>query len=247
MENMLRQVEEYIDGDLNESEIFAFEKLLSTNHKVKRDYLLSASINEAIVEYDVMELRDTMQDIFVEEPEVKRLQPAFNRRKMLYAAASVAMVMAVGGAVKYLGHAPDNEDIFQKFYTPYETTISYRSGNTETDRLLLRAMEYYEIHDYNKALLLFEEVLQTRKNDMSLNLYSGISYMEEEQYSNASRSFNEIIDHNDNLFVEQAKWYLSMCYIKTNEGAKAEILLRELIEQKSYYKDMASKVLKDLN
>ena len=33
MENMLRQVEEYIDGDLNESEIFAFEKLLSTNHK----------------------------------------------------------------------------------------------------------------------------------------------------------------------------------------------------------------------
>ena len=247
MENTLRKVEEYIDGELNESEIFAFEKLLSSNNKVKRDYLLSASVNEAIMEYDVMELRDTMHDIFIEEPEVRRLQPAFNRRKMLYAAASVAMVMAVGGAVKYLQHGPNNEDIFQKFYSPYETTISYRSGNTETDRLLMRAMECYEAHDYDKALVLFEEVLKDREGDMSLNLYSGISYMEEEKYTNASKSFNEIIDHNDNLFVEQAKWYLSMCYIKTNEDKKAEVLLRELIEQKSYYKDLASKVLKDLD
>jgi len=247
MENTLKKVEAYIDGNLNESEVFLFEKMLSSNNKLKRDYMLSTSVNEAIKEYDVIELRESMQQLFVEEPSVKRLQPTFSRRKMFYAAASIAMIMAAGGAVKYFQPNTDNEAIFQKYYIPYETTVSYRSGNTETDRLLLKAMECYQARDYSKALMLFEEVLETKQSDMALNLYSGISYMETEKYQNASQSFNKIIDNNDNLFVEQAKWYLAMCYIKIQDNNKAEKLLEELIEQNSYYKDLASKVLKDLD
>jgi len=141
----------------------------------------------------------------------------------------------------------DSSEVFEKYYNPYEITVTHRSGNTEVDRLLLNAFEKYEEKNYEQALVLFEEVLETRKNDMALNLYSGISYMEEEKYQKAKTSFDNIISDKDNLFIEQAKWYLGMCYLKTENTEKAENVLKEIIKEESYYKDVAVKVLKDLD
>ena len=70
--------------------------------------------------------------------------------------------------------------------------------------------------------------------------------MEEEKYQNASNSFNEIIDNNNNLFVEQAKWYLALCYVVTEDYQNAQDLLNELINDKTYYAKDARNMLKDL-
>ena len=56
-----------------------------------------------------------------------------------------------------------------------------------------------------------------------------------------------IITNNDNLFIEQAKWYLGMCYLKTENTDKAEDVFNEIVKEESYYKDVAVKVLKDLD
>jgi len=71
--------------------------------------------------------------------------------------------------------------------------------------------------------------------------------MEEEKYQKAKTSFDNIISDKDNLFIEQAKWYLGMCYLKTENTEKAENVLKEIIKEESYYKDVAVKVLKDLD
>ena len=44
---------------------------------------------------------------------------------------------------------------------------------------------------------------------MESNLYSGISYMEIEQYTKGTMTNSRrLLDHKDNLYVEQAEWYL---------------------------------------
>ena len=140
----------------------------------------------------------------------------------------------------------DNPTIYEKYYSPYEVSGTYRSGNTEMDRLLFNAFDRYDEKDYEQALVLFEEVLQSREKDMAANLYSGITYMEEEKYQKAKTSFNKIISNNNNLFIEQAKWYLALCYLNTAKTDEARVILSEIIKEESYYKEMAVRVLKDL-
>ena len=241
-------IEKYIDGELKGKELLKFNELLSTNPDIRRDYNLSLEINNSIIEDDVMALRETIDFIYKEESKVKRISSVFTKRKFYYyAAACAALLIATGGFLQNIINPNlDNEAVFEKYYTPYDVTVTYRSGNTAIDRLLLNALESYEEKDYENALILFEEVMESRKKDMAVNLYSGISYIEEEKYQKATRSFNNIISDNDNLFIEQAKWYLAMCYLKTEKTDKAQNVLKEIIKEDSYYKKQAFRVLKDL-
>ena len=248
MNNSIELIESYIDGEMDQNEILGFEDLLSSDIGIKQDYELSMEINNSIIEEDVMALRETMEYMYNDEIVVKRTPTIFTQKRFYYAAASMALLIATGGLIQRIASPDmDSSEVFEKYYTPYEITVTHRSGNTEVDRLLLNAFEKYEEKNYEQALVLFEEVLETRKNDMALNLYSGISYMEEEKYQKAKISFDNIISDKDNLFIEQAKWYLGMCYLKTENTEKAENVLKEIIKEESYYKDVAVKVLKDLD
>ncbi|MBI9053935.1 MAG: hypothetical protein JEY96_08975 [Bacteroidales bacterium] len=241
-------IEKYIDGELEGSELINFEKLLSTDDDIKHNYNLSLEINNSIKEDDVIALRETMNYMYnEEETKVRRIPTVFAKRKVYYAAASIALLVATGGIVQKLAHPDlDNNAVYEKYYAPYDATVTYRSGNTEVDRILLKALERYEDRDFENALVLFEEVVSSHGDDMSVKLYTGISYMEEEKYQKASTSFSKIIVNNDNLFIEQAKWYLSMCYIKTGSDNDAVYLLKELINEQSTYTDKANKVLRDI-
>ena len=248
MDTNFEIIEKYIDGELVGQELINFEKLLESNADIKRNYQLSLEINNSILEDDIMLLRENLDFMYKNEPKVKRLPNSFTRRKFYYAAASAALLLASGGIIKYItGSDLDNVAVFEKYYTPYEVAVIYRSGNAEVDRILLNALQKYEEKDFGEALILFEKVLKSGKDDLSVNLYSGISYIEEEKFNNAANSFEKIIANNDNLFIEQAKWYLAMCYIITEKTDEAELILKELIKSESYYKSQSAKVLKDLN
>ncbi|NOQ24527.1 MAG: hypothetical protein GQ564_04120 [Bacteroidales bacterium] len=248
MQNDIEKIEKYIDGELGNEDLFNFKNLLSNNPDIKRDYNLGLEINKSILEEDVMALRETLDCLYKDNFFVKRTSSVFTRTRFLYSvAASIALLIATGGLVQRLNNPiTDNQAIYEKYYSPYEVSVSYRSGNTEIDRLLFNAFERYEEKNYEQALVFFEEVLQSREEDMATNLYSGITYMEEEKYQKARTSFNKIILNNNNMFIEQAKWYLALCYLRTEKNDDAQLILSEIIKEESYYKEMAVWVLKDL-
>jgi hypothetical protein len=248
MQSDVEIIEKYIDGELEGIDLLNFENLLSTNPDIKREYNLSKEINNSILEDDVMALRETMNYMYQDDSLAKRKPQVFKLPKFYYyAAASAALLIASGGLVQRLNNPSlDNNTVFEKYYSPYEVSVTYRSGDTEVDRLLLNALESYEEKDFAQALVLFEQVLQTRKKDMAAKLYSGITYLEEEKYQKAKTSFDNIISNNNNLFIEQAKWYLALCYLKTEKIEDAQVILSEIVKEESYYKEMAVGVLKDL-
>lgn len=247
METNMEIIDKYLYGGMDDQELKHFERLLATDGEVREELELHKAIDDAIIEEDIMSFRDTMQMIYDEDKKIKRVPSGFSRRKLYYAAATLALLLATGGIVRQLTQPDyDNQEIFDKFYQPYEVTVTYRSGNTETDRLLLTALQKYEDENYEEALVLFEQLLEKRKDDMAINLYSGISYMEVEKYQKATHSFQTIITDNNNLFIEQAEWYLAMCYLKTEDNTKAKEMLDQLIKKESYYKEMAKKIKNEL-
>ena len=75
-------------------------------------------------------------------------------------------------------------------------------------------------------------------------LYSGISYFEIEKYKEAGQSFQKVIEHDDNLYIEQAEWYIGFVYLMRDEKDKARKQFQKIADSQGYYQDEAEKILK---
>ena len=62
----------------------------------------------------------------------------------------------------------------------------------------------------------------------------------------AKLSFTTVIDDNNNLFIETARWYLALCYVKTNDTDKAIVQLTAIKEDGGIYSKDAGKILRKL-
>ena len=106
------------------------------------------------------------------------------------------------------------------------------------------ALEFYNTNDYENAALFFSKVVESNPKDMQSVLLNGVSNFEDQKYPEAKISFATVIDDNNNLFIETARWYLALCYIKTNETDKAISQLQSITNENGIYSKDARKILK---
>ena len=56
---------------------------------------------------------------------------------------------------------------------------------------------------------------------------------------------HRVIEHNDNLFIQKAEWYLAGCLLAMDESDRARRQLAMIASSANhYYKDDAAKILK---
>ena len=114
-----------------------------------------------------------------------------------------------------------------------------------TDGDFTLALEFYNTQDYAKAAALFSKVLESRP-DMQVELLYGVSNFEEKKYPEAKQSFGKVIDDKNNLYIDQAQWYLALCYLNTSETEKAKQLFKAISKEDGIYKKEAGKILRGL-
>ena len=241
--NAYDHIEAYIQGDLTDQQTREFEYTLEQSQELADEYQLRKDIEDALMDDDLMELKSQVQDMMQEKE--KNLHPlVWFKRKAVKGALVGALVLSLSSLGYYAAQvstAPTTEEIFHKYYQPYSVTITDRSGSDEINTLLTSAMESYKERDYDQALQLFQKVL-TKREDVAASLYSGISYMEIQKYKKANQSFEDVVEDKDNLYLNQARWYMSMCHIRLGDIENARNMLHTLAEESEYYRDKARKV-----
>ena len=135
------------------------------------------------------------------------------------------------------------DDIYQKFYNRYEATGIVRSANLTANKTLSEALQKFENQDYNAALNLFTEVISRDQNNMVGHFYTGISLQETGKYQNAIKEYETVIIDKDNLFTEQAEWYIGLCYLQTNENKKAYKQFKKIAKNEGFYQQKAQSIL----
>lgn len=70
----------------------------------------------------------------------------------------------------------------------------------------------------------------------------GVTYQEIGNYKNAIKEYDIVCNNNDNIFVEQAKWYTALCYLKFDKE-KAYDRFKHISEANGYYQSMANEIL----
>ena len=240
-------IQPFLDGELSREELDWFSKELESNAVLAEDIRLYREVDSAIREQDVMDLRDQLDVIHnsIGDPSVAPVKHTRYRKVLSYAAiASLAVLLSLGVLLKVQHKKLTNQQIYQRHFEPYEVTMVYRSA--ETEDLLRRAVTAYDAQQFTAAIGLFEQLLQSYPDEMEYQLSLGISYMETDQYDKAGGKFTKIIDHNDNLFIEQAEWYLGFCYLQTGQNTEARTHFREIARSSSSFNTKAKNILRKI-
>ena len=136
--------------------------------------------------------------------------------------------------------------IYQKFYTKYETAGITRSSNSNSDQTFALALQKYNNQDYNSALNLLQEVISRDQNNMASHFYSAVSLQELGKYKNAIEEYEVVVVDKDNLFIEQAEWYIGLCFIQTREDKKAIKQFKKIANEKGFYQQKAVAILRKM-
>lgn len=241
------EIGRYLEGGLGESQLASFEGELATNPGLARDVALYRGAGEAIREKDIMSLRSALAHVREENgaggKKVKRgiALPRPQRLAWYVAAASVVLLVGLAGLIK--SRRQSTEKAYAQYYMPYNGDGVFRSAPSGAQTLERGAMAHFNNGEYGRALELFRQVLGQDGDNPAINFYSGAVYQEREQYGEAIGSYEKVESHGDNLFVEQARWYMALCYLKRDEKEEALEGLRSIASAGGYYKEKAEGII----
>ena len=242
MKNYLELIEKFHNGELSNEELKEFESELQSNPEFKREFDLYREINDSILEDDVIELRNrlnSIQRMSTSDSHNNRIRKLYPNKWYL-AAAAITIVILIGTfLISIISDSYSNEELFKKFYEPEDAVLITRSGNSDSDLDLIKALQQFEQQNYKEAIPLLKKI----DNNVLSRFYLGIAYIETKNFSKAIKEFKGIIDHGDNLFIEQSEWYLGLCYLMNDEKDKAIKDFRKIIKDNSLYKPEAEEIL----
>ena len=247
------KIEHYIHHDLSPKDRIGFEQELARHPEWQKDILLQQEIDQACQETDILHLREQLRTLGRQNNRISPREHSriyrLPQRKILSAAIAASIVLFAG--TKFFlekNNSPSTiQSLYQHYYSPYPATETTRSGNHEEENSITVALREYHTGDYLSSLKSLEKILIHNPEDPVANFYSAMCYQQKQNYTQAIQYYEKVINEKDNLFVEQAKWYSSLCLMESGETRQAKIQLQTISSSNEYYSSEATALLTKLN
>jgi len=248
MKNDYKLIENYLLGELQEQEKHEFEKHLQSDKTLLHEYELRKKVNEAILEHDVIQLRNSVHSIMNDKNPVFGFNPG--RFFFWQLAAAVVIAFVVIKLVFFGSDKPVNTNVLFAEY--YQTSPSYqisRNENSQSANSLLyeQAFIHYENRNFSMAEKSFGLILESDSTEIMARFYMVITQIELNKLAEAKLNLSWLTQHKSHLFYEQSLWYMALVNLKENNLNETEQLLKIIISEDSYCSEKAKKLLRKLN
>jgi len=240
-------VEKYFEQELTETETMEFNIRMETDHAFKalvdQEKVIIKGIHLDGLHRDLLYLQSLEKTLKQKPPGEDR----YSKKIGYYAAAAVVTILSVIGIWTYTS-SNSSEELFLTYYDkPYpnifETTT--RGSAPVPSSLRTDAFKAYDRKDFNEAARLFTELQKTEK-DPGMLMLLGNSNLMIGQIEEAKLNFTTLLNDFDDLDLP-AKWYLSLCYLKSGDVENARKMLKELGETEVSYATKAKELLKEVD
>ena len=242
-------IEDFIDGVLEDEFLLEeFSAELKENTDLMAEVALRENINSAVSEMDIMGLRQKLKDARdeSEKKEVKSIiMPRIEIGTTKFWRSSVAVVLVLVGL---LGAMRMNTNTLDNSYDKYFTSTSWaseRSVDSEMN-IIHQAQMYFQQNEFQKTIDLLDNATVKADDQFVPQFYKGLSYQNLNKYPKAVTEYTKVIDHGNNMFIEEAEWYKALCYLKMNKRAEAKKELLAVIDRKGHYEKDAKAILRKL-
>jgi len=242
-----QSIEDFVDGILEGDLLDEFNSEFGDNSDLQAEVTLRKQVNEAIGEKDIFDLRSKLNSAreLSDSKKVTMIIPNTKSEQIRFWRNSVAIFILLVGLAGVFRNVIFTDD---RMYESYYTTPSWspeRSVSSELS-LLQQANAAYSNADYSNVILILNQLPTSAANNPVYQFYKAASLQNLQDYSKSIELYSMVIEQGDNLFVEEAKWYRSLCYLKigNEETAKQELLA--VIERKGHFENDAKALLRRL-
>ena len=222
LDERIKLIERYFEGDLSAEERRAFEEKLATDEAFAEAFAMEKKIMYGIEESGNRRLRARLDQLMAEEsgketvPSTTAKVRKFPRFGSLALAASLLILVSVGIWWLLQPAAPDQ--IFASYYEtpPFEEL----RGGEESPPDREAAKRLYQAKDFRGASEKLESYLQTGAGEARDSLLLGICFLELGDFTPAARIFQSL---KSNLEInDQAIWYLALTYLRQEAWTEAK-------------------------
>ncbi len=246
MENQRDQelILKYIDKEATVEEVAEVERRLLSDPELQKMHNEYKNLPAGIRYHELTARLEQLRALEKALPPVEIETPMMRMYKSPGTWLATAAVIALAAISFVLFNGESNADLYAKNFEPYPNVFepTQRGENTSDKRATAFAM--YEQGNYERAATLFTELLAEKK-EPELLLLLGNSNMSLDRIDEAKNNFLTLIHDFDGL-DEQAKWFLSLCYLKSGEREQAKLIWEELGDPKITYSDKAKRLLKEV-
>tara|TARA_R110001583_G_scaffold27778_1_gene98971 strand:+ start:318 stop:1058 length:741 start_codon:yes stop_codon:yes gene_type:complete len=235
----------YIHKELSDSEIISFEEKLKSDADFKQEFEIYKALETSLAskfenEEDEKELKNTISKLgskyIKQENSTKKkgkLISLFNYKQFMVA-ASIALI--IGFFIFNNG-----EPVYGDFSNHNALEIVVRG---DTNGAAIKAQEAFNAKNYKDALQQLTILSETNTNDIEIELYKGICFLELNNYVEADVIF-DAISSGKSSFVYTATWYKALSMLKQKQFEACKYVLKTIPESAAEYKQ-AKKLLKKL-
>jgi|WetSurMetagenome_2_1015567.scaffolds.fasta_scaffold117920_2 hypothetical protein len=240
-------IEQFLSKEMTPVEEQNFAKELATNKELAAEFRFSQQIDKALRREDILDIRQKMSSLYEQQKASSTQNPVIKMypRRWYFVAASVVAVLAIGATLLFtLPSRNSNDALFNQYYTSENVLDVTRSG----DANIVEAIIKFQEKDFKMAAWQFGKILAKDESNMAVWFYYGISSIETKSFQNAETAFQKIISDNNNLYVEHAEWYLSLCYLKSDQTDKAVSQLNKIAgNENNFHQQEALTLLKKIS
>jgi tetratricopeptide (TPR) repeat protein len=239
------QIEDFIDDNLQGEELKTFLAELKENSGLRAEVALRKNIDKSIGEGDVINLRSKLikakQD--VESNEIRSLipeTPHITHAHWWRAGVAVAVILiAIGG---FMGRTHISTPSYESYFeAPH--WVPQRSVMSDVG-ILQQANGHFINGEYDKALVMYDKAIQDKDEKFVFQFYKASALQNLERYKEAIPEYSNVIQHGDNMFVEEAEWFRTLCFLKLGKTEEARNQLLAIVDRNGYYSRHAKAVLR---
>ena len=113
---------------------------------------------------------------------------------------------------------PTYSELYAQNYTVYDFPEVKSTPSHSLDSLEQQALLFLKSKDYPSALSLLEQLVSTPEytHPSQAHLWTGMAFMELEQYEEAILAFNQVVDER-----QTADWYTALAYLALEDKIQA--------------------------
>ncbi len=239
-----RKIEQYLDGTLGEEERQEVEERIRQDKDFRALIRMHREVDESIRDRDLALFRDEIKRIGNRFIDASGKAPF---RIVFRAAAMLVLLVVAGLILKFLLFSNlSPEDLFQKYYSPYDTDVVMRSSGSHGTNLD-RAIRNYSMGNYTKTLALLEDTLSKDAGSNLALFYRGLAALGTSDGTTAISSFEAIPADWSSPFIEHRNWYLALALLKEQRVPEAMKLFNEIGSDGGYYAEKARKISRSLD
>ncbi len=240
-----RFIERYLEGKMQSSEKQWFEKEIEGNLWLQKELELRRKADKIVSNLGAIDLRSKLMEAETRHKNISRVEKAVNKIPVNYAALFLGLIL-ISTLLILSGNSFDIGAFTDSAVDAYSVNTTSRSDSPVYPAELMTGMQLYSNDDFSLARTEFAKIPDTSENTIQSKYLLGLSNMQLKEYLEAVKSFKQVIDHKDNMFLEDSEYYLGLCYYNLEDMSKAKVIMEGIINSENRFRKDAKKILKKI-